>query len=189
MRDVYKFIFLLGGVSLIGFFGVMPGLLNTIESGVEVFQKLADSITIAVPPSLPASMNFGIIFALARLRLNKIYCIQSQRIPVAARIQLFVLDKTGTLTEDGLSVMAVRPATGNKFENQENDVKAICPPNLKDDYSQKSLLTQCMATCHAISWLKLEGKDPMLVGDPLDVEMFLSTGWSLDEDHATKQIA
>jgi cation-transporting ATPase 13A2 len=46
-----------------------------------------------------------------------------------------------------------------------------------------------MATCHAISWLKLEGKDPMLVGDPLDVEMFLSTGWSLDEDHATKQIA
>jgi hypothetical protein len=37
MRDVYKFIFLLGGVSLIGFFGVMPGLLSTIESGVEVF--------------------------------------------------------------------------------------------------------------------------------------------------------
>lgn len=86
MRDVYKFIFLLGGIAMIGFFGVFPGLLNTIESGVEVFQKLADSLTIAVPPSLPASMNFGVVFALARLRLKKIYCIQSQRIPVAARI-------------------------------------------------------------------------------------------------------
>jgi hypothetical protein len=37
MRDVYRFIFLLGGVSLIGFFGVLPGLLRTLENGVEVF--------------------------------------------------------------------------------------------------------------------------------------------------------
>jgi cation-transporting P-type ATPase 13A2 len=37
MRDVYKFIFLLGGISLIGFFGVLPGLLATLEDGLEVF--------------------------------------------------------------------------------------------------------------------------------------------------------
>ncbi len=74
-RDVYKFIFLLGGIALIGFFCVLPGLLKTLESKVEVVQKLADSITIAVPPSLPASMNFGMIFALARLRRRNIYCI------------------------------------------------------------------------------------------------------------------
>jgi len=35
-RDVYKFIFLLGGISLLGFFGVLPGLLKTIESKTEV---------------------------------------------------------------------------------------------------------------------------------------------------------
>jgi hypothetical protein len=27
------------------------------------------------------------------------------------------------------------------------------------------------------------------VGDPLDVEMFLSTGWKIDEDNATETIA
>ena len=53
-------------------------------------------------------MNFGMIFALARLRRKNIYCIQSARIPVAARVQTYVFDKTGTLTEEGLCVMGVR---------------------------------------------------------------------------------
>ena len=34
-----------------------------------------DSITIAIPPSLIASMNFGMLFALARLRFQNIFCI------------------------------------------------------------------------------------------------------------------
>ena len=106
-RDVNKFIIVLFIIAIIGFLGTLPGIIKTIESRTERFQKLADSLTIAVPPSLPASLNFGIIFALARLRIKKIFCIQHERIVLAARIQLFVFDKTGTLTEEGLSVMGV----------------------------------------------------------------------------------
>lgn len=80
-RDVYKFIFILGGISLIGFFVVLPGLKANIDPeesenvNLEIFQKLMDSITIAIPPSLIASMNFGMLFALARLRFQNIFCI------------------------------------------------------------------------------------------------------------------
>lgn len=117
-RDVYKFVFLLGGISLLGFFGVFPGLLKTIEEKKEIILKLCDSITIAVPPSLPASMGIGMVYTLARLRKQKIYCIQSARIPVAARVQTYVFDKTGTLTEEGLCVMGARVCNrlSSKFE-------------------------------------------------------------------------
>jgi cation-transporting ATPase 13A3/4/5 len=160
-------------------------------------QKLADSLTIAVPPSLPASMNFGMIFALARLRRKNIYCIQSGRIPVAARIQTYVFDKTGTLTEEGLCVMGVRVNTkSSMFDAFQSDVPKICPPNLNEAHSSQDpnlLLTEAMASCHAVTWIKVEKKDAKtetsLVGDPLDVQMFLSTGWTLDEENATETIA
>lgn len=50
-----------------------------------------------------------------------------------------------------------------------------------------------MASCHAVTWIKIEKKDQKvessLVGDPLDVQMFLSTGWTIDEENATDTIA
>lgn len=38
------------------------------------------------------------------------------------------------------------------------------------------LLAQVMASCHAITYV---GED--LIGDPLEIEMFNTTGWVLDE--------
>jgi magnesium-transporting ATPase (P-type) len=46
-----------------------------------------------------------------------------------------------------------------------------------------------MSCCHAISWLKLEGKEDQLIGDPLDVQMFEWSGWKLNEENATDTIA
>jgi len=104
-------------------------------------------------------MNFGIIFALFRLNRDKIYCINSNRIAVAARIQLFVLDKTGTLTEEGLSVSKVRANAGNSFENDTEDVTSLCPGNLNGvEKTNKIHLTQCMASCHSIAELEDKSK-------------------------------
>lgn len=53
-------------------------------------------------------------------------------------------------------------------------------------------MTEAMAVTHAITWLKEEKLDKtemMLVGDPLDVEMFQCTEWILDEENTTEFIA
>jgi P-type E1-E2 ATPase len=47
-------------------------------------------------------MTVGIVFAIGRLKKQKIYCISPPRVNIAGRVNLMVFDKTGTLTEDGL---------------------------------------------------------------------------------------
>ena len=64
MRDVWKFVFLLAGFAFIGFFCVIPGLGKAGLRGKKLAFKLLDLITIAIPPSLPAAMGFGVVFSL-----------------------------------------------------------------------------------------------------------------------------
>jgi cation-transporting ATPase 13A2 len=40
----------------------------------------------------------------------------------------------------------------------------------------KTLFLEALATCHSITYVKDD-----LIGDPLDVKMFQSTGWILEE--------
>lgn len=63
-----------------------------------------DVFTLPVPPELPVIMSIGTIFGLKRLKADKISCVIPDRINVAGRVSTMVLDKTGTLTEIGLSV-------------------------------------------------------------------------------------
>lgn len=93
--------------------------------------------------------------------------------------------------------MGVRVNTkSSMFDAFQSDVPKICPPNLNEAHASQDpnlLLTEAMASCHAVTWIKIEKKDAKtetsLVGDPLDVQMFLSTGWTLDEENATETIA
>lgn len=41
--------------------------------------RALDVITIVVPPALPAALTVGTVYALTRLRKNKIFCISPQR--------------------------------------------------------------------------------------------------------------
>jgi len=42
--------------------------------------KFIDLITITVPPSLPVSMTFGIIYAVERLESKGIFCIAQNKV-------------------------------------------------------------------------------------------------------------
>ena len=44
---------------------------------------------------------------------------------------------------------------------------------------QSSDLVQCMASCHSVTII-----EEKLSGDPMDVIMFISTGWTLEEQSA-----
>ncbi|KAJ8927052.1 hypothetical protein NQ314_020520 [Rhamnusium bicolor] len=112
-------------------------------------------------------MTVGKLYALNRLKNYKIFCMNSRVINVSGSVDCICFDKTGTLTEDELDMWGIVPVEDNKIKTALKDVKAL---------SSTSRLLRGMATCHSLSIINNE-----LCGDPLDVKMFESTGWILDD--------
>lgn len=165
-QDSYKFVILLAGIASIG---VIYTIVSKVMRGVQISHialEALDLITIVVPPALPAAMTVGRLVAQRRLEINKIYCTSPRTINVSGSIDCICFDKTGTLTEDGLDMWGVVPASDKKFQFP---VKEITNLPLSD-------LLIGMVTCHGITII-----DNQLVGDPLDLKMFESTGWTLEE--------
>ena len=99
---------------------------------------------------------------------------------MCGKIKLVCFDKTGTLTEDSLDMEGVITST-----NQQSVLSAYTVAmvifNLVTRFSpmvtDPSSLLPCpllygMTTCHSLT--RINGQ---LLGDPLDVKMFNSTGW------------
>lgn len=168
-RHIQNFVTFLSCLAVIGFFYTL--VLKTYR-GVnwsDILIKSLDLITIVVPPALPAAMTIGTVYAQARLRKSGIYCISPRSINLSGCINCFCFDKTGTLTEDDLSFSEVVPC--NKYLKQFDN--PIHEPAKNLEYGP---LLINLASCHSLTWI--EGK---LVGDPLDLKMFESTGWVLEE--------
>lgn len=63
----------------------------------DLVYKALDIITIAVPPSLPAAMTVGTVYAQNRLKKRGIFCISPQRINICGKLKLICFDKVGLL--------------------------------------------------------------------------------------------
>jgi cation-transporting ATPase 13A2 len=72
--------------------------LYDIVEAQDMIIKFLDLITITVPPGLPVSMTFGIIFAIEKLKNKDIFCISPNKIISGGRVKHACFDKTGTLT-------------------------------------------------------------------------------------------
>ena len=115
-----KFVFLMGMVAILGFLGCLKKMKELEYEKLGFVSNLFSCIVIAVPPGLPAAASCGLLFALARLQKLKIFCISPPRVNSAGRITRFVFDKTGTITEEGLTVFGYRPVLNDgssKFED------------------------------------------------------------------------
>lgn len=165
-QDSYKFVILLACIASIG---VIYTIITKIMRGVHashIALEALDLITIVVPPALPAAMTVGRLVAQRRLEGKKIYCTSPRTINVSGSIDCICFDKTGTLTEDGLDMWGVVTVSDKKFQLPVKDI-ANLPLS-------ETLIG--MVTCHGITII-----DNQLVGDPLDLKMFESTGWTLEE--------
>ncbi|XP_032308045.1 polyamine-transporting ATPase 13A3 isoform X2 [Drosophila ananassae] len=166
-QDSYKFIQFL---AIIACFGFIYTLISKILRGtdpVKIAVESLDLITIVVPPALPAAMTVGRFYAQKRLKANNIFCISPRSINVAGSINCCCFDKTGTLTEDGLDMWGVVPKSStNQFQIPLRDV-------LRLPYDH---FLFGMVTCHSITIL-----NGIMMGDPLDLKIFQSTGWSLED--------
>ena len=185
IKDSYKYIIILSIISIIGFLISLPFIMDLHPSKLELFIKGIEVITTAVPPSLPACVGVGIIYALNRLKKKHIYCINRDRLNISGITNCIVFDKTGTLTQDHLDIMGFLPCFLNKSNNFEFDnlqkninsylIECNNNNNLNNNSNNKTnnfkqLFIECLSTCHSIS-----KHNEKLIGDPIDIKMFLST--------------
>ncbi|KAL5492024.1 hypothetical protein EMCRGX_G017412 [Ephydatia muelleri] len=164
--DAIKFVLVLGVVALAGCVYTLIILnLKHYELNGTIVRAL-DVFVIVVPPALPAALTVGTVYALQRLKKQQIYCISPQRVNLCGKIKLVCFDKTGTLTEDSLDMASVICASGQRFHPPTPDPSSLLP----------CPLLYGMTTCHSLTLI-----NGQLLGDPLDVKMFNSTGWTLEE--------
>ncbi|XP_073848931.1 polyamine-transporting ATPase anne boleyn isoform X2 [Musca autumnalis] len=166
-QDSYKFIEFLGLIALIGFiYTLVSKIMRNIDATKIIVESL-DLITVVVPPALPAAMTVGRFYAQKRLERNNIYCISPRSINVAGSIDCCCFDKTGTLTEDGLDMWGVVPKSAtNQFQIPIKQIERLPFDNFLFG----------MVTCHSITIMNNK-----MMGDPLDLKMFESTGWILED--------
>eukprot|EP00731_Ephydatia_muelleri_P014336 Em0008g56a len=163
--DAIKFVLVLGVIALGGFCYTMTIDVKLLGPLLAIVRSL-DIVTTVVPPALPAALTVGTVYALQRLKKQQIYCISPQRVNVCGKIKLVCFDKTGTLTEDSLDMEGVITSTNQQFSPMVTDPSSLLP----------CPLLYGMTTCHSLTLI-----NGQLLGDPLDVKMFNSTGWTLEE--------
>ena len=198
VEQSFKFIGALFCVSVVGFFISIYQLNHLGASASVMVVRGLDLITIIIPPSLPLALSVGTNYAMLALRRRKIHCISPAKINVAGKIRVMAFDKTGTLTSEGMEMKGVRPVKEGEFvefiarvrqggegsgavggekavqvlNSDTEDVNALAPSptSLQVD----PILHTALSCCHSLALL-----DGELIGDPLEVQIFLSTGSSI----------
>ncbi len=101
------FVLICGFIALVGYFSTLYQMFQIGEDSLTILDRFFAVLVIAVPPALPTAMSSGVAFAISRLRVKQIFCIQPNRLNLAGHINWVVFDKTGTITEEGLTAMGV----------------------------------------------------------------------------------
>ncbi|XP_013403365.2 probable cation-transporting ATPase 13A3 [Lingula anatina] len=164
--DAIRFVQILFLIALCGMAYNLYVFIKRGESVRRIILRTLDIITIVVPVALPAAMTVGTIYAQNRLKKEGIFCISPPRINMCGKLNSICFDKTGTLTEDGLDLYGVVPVQEDRF------LHVVQHPT---DLPTGPFLA-AMATCHSLTMIEGE-----LKGDPLDLKMFESTNWLLEE--------
>ena len=201
--DSIKFILLLGIMSLIYYLISLPFLIRSGMKTFRIIYNFLNLVTCTVNPALPSCLGIGISYALSRLKENGISCIVRERINVAGRVNMICFDKTGTLTEDHLDIFGFRAV---KFKNSSFEFDQYMEnldeigKEMLNYYKEKTLnkdnpnwkinkykdihsyFIENLATCHSLTRV-----NDKLVGDPIDIKMFESTGWNFNENQENSE--
>uniref|UniRef100_A0A7N6FGA8 P-type ATPase A domain-containing protein n=1 Tax=Anabas testudineus TaxID=64144 RepID=A0A7N6FGA8_ANATE len=170
-QDSVKFLLILGCAALIGTIYSFVILLRV--TWVELVIRSLDIVTIAVPPALPAAITTGTIYAQRRLKKQGVFCISPPRINVCGKVSVFCFDKTGTLTEEGLDVWGVMEGGPAGFSELVPEPRQLQPGPMLSG----------LACCHTVTLLHDQP-----IGDPLELKMVESTGWTLQEPEGDRNV-
>jgi cation-transporting ATPase 13A3/4/5 len=138
--------------------------------------KCIFSITQCINPLLPVSFSMGQSMSSSRLGSTGLMCLAPERVPMAGVIDTMVLDKTGTITQEGMELHAVQSCTGSALSTD------VCIAD-ELDTSLPQLLRYLIASCHKVSRLQ-----DQLIGNVVEVEMFKALGsWTLESTLNSKE--
>jgi cation-transporting ATPase 13A2 len=166
----------------------------TIHKLVKVILFL---LTVILPPTLPISLTFTNFYFDLNLNRNNISCISEKRMNAAGKVNILVLDKTGTLTEEGLDLHGFQITKVNKedmtlgIDLVETDTtvfnsihmefwKKYCYDPFDPIFNnyQTNLVNniiyfiECLATCHTIDKIKDD-----YLGNSIDKKIFDNLKW------------
>ncbi|XP_071998704.1 probable cation-transporting ATPase 13A4 isoform X2 [Engystomops pustulosus] len=169
-RDAIRFLLILVGVTMMGvIYTAVIYARNGTSAGNTILWSLV-VLTVSISPALPAAVTVCILYSQTRLKRSGIFCLSAQRINMCGQLNIICFDKTGTLTEDGMELWGIVPSEGRCFQ------EVYCfIPNSSLPWSP---LLAGMASCHSLIVL-----DGIIQGDPLDLKMFQSTDWVLQDTY------
>ena len=134
------------------------------------------ALTIAVPPGLVACLSIGTSISVTRLAAKQVSITDTGKLTAAGYISIACFDKTGTLTDESIVFQGTR-----LFDNALPVSSSESTPSSDKDLHHIS--KEIMACCHSLSLV--EGK---VVGDPLEVELFQTSKWSIALSSDAKNI-
>ena len=167
---------------------------NTLTQD-KLIDRLLDDLTVVIPPILPICMTMTSFYFHINLMRKKISSISDIRMNAAGRMNIIILDKTGTLTEEGLNLYGFQTTMINKqlveFTKieQEADIynkiykefyKNLCFNSnssnfdnyLKDYKNNVIYFLECLATCHSIDRIKNDR-----IGNSIDITISDKIKW------------
>jgi cation-transporting ATPase 13A3/4/5 len=140
------------------------------------FTILAQSLN----PLMPVSITLGQTVGAEKLKADcDIKCLSPQRLPIAGKVHVMVMDKTGTITKEGMDFRGAHIAKDGKFIEpvwvEEDDETSRC--NL-DTEKLPDVIKWALAACHTVT--KMRNGD--LVGNMVEVSQVGASGWTLSDD-------
>lgn len=100
-----------------------------------------------------------------------------------------MFDKTGTLTEDGITIHGIKINQGNfkisqksTFKEEQKGLEYYIYEN-ENYLDYNNAFIEVLACCHSVTLIKGQ-----LMGDPLEIEMFECSGWTLIENSISNEI-
>ena len=109
-----KFLFFLFCIAVLSYSLLVVKLKNYVDA-TDLVTHFLDLITVTVPPGLPVSMTFGVIYALEKLSKKEIFCISPNKVIVGGLVDFICFDKTGTLTQDYMDFHVLVPCIDGNF--------------------------------------------------------------------------
>lgn len=169
-----------------------------IEDLIMTFIK---NLTVILPPTLPISLTFTSFYFHFNLKRKMISCISEKRMIAAGKVKIMVIDKTGTLTEEGLDLhgfqiskisVEINKVLCFDVVERQTDVFNLVHREFWKSFSkdpdseffidyqfnlQNNIVyyLECLATCHTIDKIKGE-----LLGNSVDKRIFDVIGWNIE---------
>ena len=169
--------------------------------------KLLQIITSLCPPILPICVTFTCFYFQYKLDNKNIQCLSEVRLYGAGRVNILILDKTGTLTEDDIELHGFQTTLINEldsnpkkvtdFDKVELDARLYNKlyiefwkkfsknpddpifENYRDNYKYNMIFfLECLATCHSIDKMNDES-----LGNNIDLNILNCVKWHQEKSN------